>query len=78
MDSLFLFCMIIFALYLYCCEVIKVKEILDQKENQKFQQYLYTRGYLITDEKAPQQILDELTEAGVKVHLVRKGDFANI
>ena len=28
-----------------------MKEILDQKENQKFQQYLYTRGYLITDEK---------------------------
>ena len=35
-------------------------------------------GHLITDEKAPQQILDELTEAGVKVHLVRKGDFTNI
>lgn len=28
-----------------------MKEILDQKENQKFQQYLYTRGYLITNEK---------------------------
>ena len=28
-----------------------MKEILDQKKNQKFQQYLYTRGYLITNEK---------------------------
>ena len=35
-------------------------------------------GHLITDEKAPRQILDELADAGVKVHLVRKGDFANI
>lgn len=35
MDSLFLFCMIIFALYLYCCEVIKVKDLNQLLESNK-------------------------------------------
>ncbi len=32
-------------------------------------------GHLITDEKAPEMILDEIRDAGVMVHQVRKGDF---
>ena len=32
-------------------------------------------GHLITDEKAPEMVLDEIRDAGVKVHQVRKGDF---
>ena len=32
-------------------------------------------GHLITDEKAPETVLDEIRDAGVKVYQVRKGDF---
>ena len=31
--------------------------------------------HLITDEKAPQDVLDELRSAGVLIHQVHKGDF---
>lgn len=32
-------------------------------------------GHLVTDEKAPSSILEELADAGVQIHQVRKGDF---
>lgn len=32
-------------------------------------------GHLITDEKAPEDVLNELRAAGVKIHKVHKGDF---
>lgn len=32
-------------------------------------------GHLITDEKAPEDVLNELRAAGVKIHQVHKGDF---
>nr|WP_294493085.1 DeoR/GlpR family DNA-binding transcription regulator [uncultured Mediterraneibacter sp.] len=32
-------------------------------------------GHLITDEKASRMILDEIRDAGVRIHQVRKGDF---
>lgn len=32
-------------------------------------------NYLITDEKAPKDVLDELRNAGMEVHQVRKGDY---
>lgn len=32
-------------------------------------------NYLITDEKAPEDVLEELRSAGVQIHKVRKGDY---
>lgn len=32
-------------------------------------------GHLITDEKAPKEVIDKIREMGVKIHQVRKGEF---